>query len=93
MGKLGGREMTASSDLDLILVYDYAQAALQSMSAASACRANIFRAHAALDNRAFQRRRSEGTLYEVDMRLRPSGQKGPVATSLQASSTINPNEA
>ncbi len=27
---------------------------------------------------------AEGTLYEVDMRLRPSGQKGPVATQLSS---------
>ena len=26
---------------------------------------------------------AEGTLYEVDMRLRPSGQQGPVATQLK----------
>ena len=30
MGKLGGREMTASSDLDLILIYDFDDAATQS---------------------------------------------------------------
>ncbi len=27
---------------------------------------------------------AEGRLYEVDMRLRPSGRQGPVATSLDA---------
>ena len=35
----------------------------------------------------------EGVLYEVDMRLRPSGNKGPVATSLAASISITANSA
>jgi glutamate-ammonia-ligase adenylyltransferase len=72
MGKLGGCEMTASSDLDLILVYDtppelaplapqhYARFTQRLISALSAPT-------------------PEGELYPVDMRLRPSGKGGPVA--------------
>ena len=36
---------------------------------------------------------AEGTLYEVDMRLRPSGQKGPVATQLSSFVEYQANEA
>jgi glutamate-ammonia-ligase adenylyltransferase len=36
---------------------------------------------------------TEGTLYEVDMRLRPSGQKGPVATQLSSFIHYQANEA
>ena len=41
MGKLGGREMTAGSDLDLIIVYDYAGEEAQSDGAEEPARAAI----------------------------------------------------
>ena len=44
MGKLGGREMTATSDLDLILIYDFDEANPESDGQASALRRAIFRA-------------------------------------------------
>ena len=84
MGKLGGGEMTASSDLDLILVYDHAPGASQSDGVRPL---GINRYFARLTQRlvsALTVPTSEGGLYEVDMRLRPSGNKGPVATSLDA---------
>jgi len=80
MGKLGGREMTAASDLDLIVVYDFDQSALQSDGERPLAPTQYY---ARLTQRlisALSAPTAEGTLYEVDMRLRPSGQKGPVAT-------------
>jgi [glutamine synthetase] adenylyltransferase / [glutamine synthetase]-adenylyl-L-tyrosine phosphorylase len=82
MGKLGGREMTANSDLDLILIYDFDDAAgnfngLKPVSAPQY--------YARLTQRlisALAAPTAEGQLYAVDMRLRPSGKAGPVATSL-----------
>ena len=77
LGKLGGKELTAGSDLDLIIVYEpeettpgeagpwftkFAQRFITALSAETA----------------------EGRLYEVDMRLRPSGRAGPVAVSIKA---------
>ena len=41
MGKLGGREMTAGSDLDLIIVYDYAEEGAQSDGREEPARAAI----------------------------------------------------
>jgi len=82
MGKLGGREMTAASDLDLILVYDFDPAATQSDGARPMAPTQYY---ARLTQRlisALSSATAEGTLYEVDMRLRPSGQQGPVATQL-----------
>ncbi len=82
MGKLGGREMTAASDLDLILVYDHDPDAVQSDGARPLAPSQYF---ARLTQRlisALTAPTSEGAVYEVDMRLRPSGQKGPVATHL-----------
>ncbi len=83
MGKLGGREMTAGSDLDLIVVYDapdyeaqmwftrFTQRLITALSAPTA----------------------EGELYEVDLRLRPSGGSGPVAVSLRAFEAYHNDDA
>ena len=84
MGKLGGREMTASSDLDLILIYDFDAEATMSSGPKPL---PITQYYTRLTQRlisAFTAPTAEGSLYEVDMRLRPSGQKGPVATQLSS---------
>jgi glutamate-ammonia-ligase adenylyltransferase len=84
MGKLGGREMAASSDLDLIVVYDFDPEATQSDGARPLAVSQYF---ARLTQRlitGLSAPTAEGQLYEVDMRLRPSGQKGPVATQLSS---------
>ena len=93
MGKLGGREMTAASDLDLILVYDHVADALQSDGARPLAPSQYY---ARLTQRlitALASPTAEGALYEVDMRLRPSGQKGPVATQLASFVDYQRNEA
>ncbi len=84
MGKLGGREMTAASDLDLILVYDFDPGATQSDGAHPLAPTQYY---ARLTQRlitALSSATAEGTLYDVDMRLRPSGQQGPMATQLSS---------
>ncbi len=75
LGKAGGREMMAGSDLDLMLIYTHPP---QVMAGQWFIRA----AHAFVA--ALTARGAEGALYDVDMRLRPSGNKGPVAVSLAA---------
>ena len=84
LGKLGSREMTPTSDLDLILIYDCAEDAEQSDGQrplpAPAYYARLTQRYI----NALTALTSEGALYEVDMRLRPSGTSGPVATSLAA---------
>ncbi|MGO9173689.1 MAG: bifunctional [glutamine synthetase] adenylyltransferase/[glutamine synthetase]-adenylyl-L-tyrosine phosphorylase [Rhodomicrobium sp.] len=75
MGKLGGREMAASSDLDLIVVYDtLGDAAPQASQHYARFTQRLIAAIAAPT--------PEGVLYPVDMRLRPSGKAGPVAVRL-----------
>ncbi len=83
MGKLGGKELTAGSDLDILVIYDadpmeaqkwytrFTQRLITALSAPTA----------------------EGALYEVDMRLRPSGRAGPVAVSLPAFRSYQHKEA
>lgn len=82
LGKLGSREMSGSSDLDLMAVYDApadAESALKGWSADVWFGRFTQRLIAALSAPT-----AEGGLYEVDMRLRPSGAAGPVAVSLAA---------
>ncbi len=83
LGKLGGREMTATSDLDLIFLYESAPAELHSTGAKPLPAAQY---QARLSQRlinAYTAQSEEGRLYEVDMRLRPSGNAGPIAVSLE----------
>ena len=82
MGKLGGREMTASSDLDLIVIYDFDDDAMQSDGAKPLAPSLYYSRFTQRLITALSAPTAEGTLYEVDMRLRPSGQKGPVATQI-----------
>ncbi|MGE0260602.1 MAG: bifunctional [glutamine synthetase] adenylyltransferase/[glutamine synthetase]-adenylyl-L-tyrosine phosphorylase [Alphaproteobacteria bacterium] len=84
LGRLGSREMTLASDLDLILIYD----ALDDAAASNGARPlAVSTYYARLSQRlisAITAPTAEGRLYEVDMRLRPSGEAGPIASSLAA---------
>ncbi|MGD0530837.1 MAG: bifunctional [glutamine synthetase] adenylyltransferase/[glutamine synthetase]-adenylyl-L-tyrosine phosphorylase [Methyloceanibacter sp.] len=82
MGKLGGREMTAASDLDLITVYDFAGDAVQSNGPKSLPGSQYYTRFTQRLIAALSAQTPEGSLYQVDMRLRPSGTQGPVATRL-----------
>lgn len=82
LGKLGGREMTATSDLDLIFIYDFPEQAPESDGPRPLPPVLYFTRLAQRFIGALTAQTAEGGLYEVDMRLRPSGSKGPVATQL-----------
>jgi glutamate-ammonia-ligase adenylyltransferase len=85
LGKLGGREMLPASDLDLVLIYDHPEAVTESSGGPRSLPASSYFARLAQQMvAAITTPGAEGKLYEVDMRLRPSGNKGPVATSLSA---------
>jgi glutamate-ammonia-ligase adenylyltransferase len=93
LGKLGGREMTAASDLDLITVYDFDENEPQSGGARPLYGTQYF---ARLTQRlvsALSAQTNYGALYNVDMRLRPSGRSGPVATMLGSFESYQENEA
>lgn len=83
LGKCGSREMSAGSDLDLMTLYRAAEPG--AASSVKEWGAETFygrftqRLIAALSTPT-----GEGELYEVDMQLRPSGTKGPVAVSFAA---------
>jgi glutamate-ammonia-ligase adenylyltransferase len=93
MGKLGGREMTASSDLDLILVYEFDAEHPESDGERKLHGGQYF---ARLTQRlvsAMTAQTNYGKLYDVDMRLRPSGRSGPVAASFASFESYQRDEA
>ena len=84
MGKLGGREFTTSSDIDMVLIYKADDMSAQSNGKkqlsvnhyyARLCQ-NFITSVTALT--------AEGKLYDIDMRLRPSGTSGPLAVSIES---------
>jgi glutamate-ammonia-ligase adenylyltransferase len=93
LGKLGSREMTAASDLDLILIYDFDPQAPQSDGARSLHAVQYYTRIAQRLVSALTVATRRGRLYEVDMRLRPSGRKGPVATQFKGFIEYQSNEA
>jgi len=93
MGKLGSREMTASSDLDLILIYDFDHDHPDSDGPKSLHGGQYFARFTQRLISAFTTRTNYGVLYEVDMRLRPSGRAGPVASRLDAFADYQEREA
>jgi glutamate-ammonia-ligase adenylyltransferase len=93
MGKLGGRELTFGSDLDLVFVYDDSTDALSSDGTSPLQIGPFFTRLSQRFISAVTALTSEGMLYEVDMRLRPSGNKGAVAVPLSAYAAYMENEA
>jgi len=81
MGKLGGRELNVSSDIDLIYIYP---------------RAGDSDGESSIDNEAYFRRvaqnlsqllgnvTNDGFVFRVDTRLRPFGESGPLVMNLNA---------
>jgi len=82
MGKAGSREMMAGSDLDLMLLYDHPEDVSESHGARSIPASQWFVRAAHSFVAAVTAPGVDGPLYAVDMRLRPSGNKGPVAVPL-----------
>ena len=83
MGKAGGREMMAGSDLDLMFIYDHPVEVGESRGVRSLPASQWFARAAQACIGALTAPGPEGRMYELDMRLRPSGNKGPIAVSLE----------
>jgi len=92
MGSLGAQRMAASSDLDLIVIYDADGVEASEGRRPLAARPYYARLTQALVT-AVTAQLPEGRLYEVDMRLRPSGRQGPVAASWQSFQSYQREEA
>jgi [glutamine synthetase] adenylyltransferase / [glutamine synthetase]-adenylyl-L-tyrosine phosphorylase len=93
LGKLGGREMTAASDLDLIVLYDFDDDAGASDGPRPLPGAQYFTRLTQRLLAALSAPTAEGSLYEVDFRLRPSGKSGPLATHIDAFTAYQAKDA
>ncbi|WP_299546236.1 glutamine-synthetase adenylyltransferase [uncultured Tateyamaria sp.] len=83
MGSLGAGHLTPQSDLDLIVVYDPDDVDQSDGPRPLLTRSYYARLTQAMIT-AITTQTAQGRLYEADMRLRPSGNQGPVATSWPA---------
>ena len=92
MGSLGAGTLNAHSDLDVIVIYDPATAEYSEGAKPLAVRTYYARLTQAMIT-AITAQTAQGRLYEADMRLRPSGNQGPVATSWTAYQNYQRNEA
>lgn len=92
MGSLGAGRINPQSDLDVIVIYDPLDIEMSVGKRPLGTRPYYARLTQALIT-ALTAPMAQGRLYEVDMRLRPSGSKGPVATSLSSFTHYQQNEA
>jgi len=87
MGKLGGRELNFSSDVDLMYVYS-ADGETEGTVSADGAPSNRITNHQYFIklgeklSAAIGEKTEDGFVFRVDMRLRPEGQRGPLAQSL-----------
>lgn len=97
LGKLGGRELSATSDLDLVFLYDVPQSdhdvAVMSDGKKPLSVSHYYQRLGQRLVNALTSLTGEGRLYEVDMRLRPSGNAGPLSVSLESFSNYQRGSA
>jgi glutamate-ammonia-ligase adenylyltransferase len=92
LGKCGSRELTLTSDLDLMTLYAADRPDAASVEKGWAAETFYGRFTQRLIT-ALSAPTAEGELYKVDMQLRPSGTQGPVAVSLPAFDSYYAGEA
>ena len=97
LGKLGGRELSASSDLDLIFLYDATASGddttIMSDGSKPISLSHYYQRFSQRLVNAVTSLTGEGRLYELDMRLRPSGNAGPLSVSLESFSNYQRESA
>ena len=79
LGKLGGLELNAGSDIDVVLIYDTDDGAAGDVSLHEYWTHVARRAVATIDAPT-----EDGFVWRVDLRLRPEGSQGPVVYSAAA---------
>jgi len=97
LGKFGGRELSATSDLDMVFLYDAPTGSGDDPIMSDGPKPlSISHYYQRLGQRlvnALTSLTGEGRLYEVDMRLRPSGNAGPLSVSLHSFATYQRESA
>ena len=93
LGRLGSRELTAGSDLDLVVIYDFDE---NNRESTGPRKLDVVVYYTRLTQRlvaALTVPTRRGLLYEVDLRLRPQGGKGPVASQFRGFVQYQTSEA
>jgi glutamate-ammonia-ligase adenylyltransferase len=93
LGRLGSRELTAGSDLDLVVIYDFNESARESTGPRSLDAVVYYTRLTQRLVSALTVPTRRGLLYEVDLRLRPQGGKGPVASQFKGFVNYQKTEA
>ncbi len=93
LGKLGSREMMFGSDLDLIFIYDNPKDEAASDGPKPLSASQFFARLGQQIISAITSLTAEGRLYEVDMRLRPSGASGALAVNIEGFARYQRDEA
>jgi len=93
LGRLGSRELTATSDLDLVVTYDFDEERRESDGARKLDAVVYFTRLTQRLVAALTVPTRRGLLYEVDLRLRPQGGKGPVASQFRGFLNYQKTEA
>lgn len=84
MGKLGGHEFTTTSDVDMVLIFDADDMDTMSNGEKSLSVNHYYARLCQNFINSITALTGEGKLYEVDVRLRPSGISGPLAVSVES---------
>lgn len=92
-GKLGGIELGYNSDLDLVFLHNAPENSETVGGRKSVSSHRFYLKLAQKINSIFNLNTSAGVLYEVDMRLRPSGEAGLLVSTFNAYEFYQKNEA
>ncbi|WP_157394779.1 bifunctional [glutamate--ammonia ligase]-adenylyl-L-tyrosine phosphorylase/[glutamate--ammonia-ligase] adenylyltransferase [Ursidibacter arcticus] len=92
-GKLGGIELGYNSDLDLVFLHNAPEQSETQGGKKSISSHQFYLKLAQKINGIFNLNTSAGVLYEVDMRLRPSGEAGLLVSTFKAYQDYQQNEA
>ena len=84
LGKLGSKEMTPSSDLDVVFIYSTPNQNNKSNGVNTLHAAKYFSRFCQSYINTISATTPYGKLYEVDMRLRPLGNSGPIAITYKS---------
>ncbi len=84
MGKLGGGELNAGSDVDLIYFYDADEGEAVASDGSTSTPHEVWTRVARRLTANLEQIGADGALWRVDLRLRPEGSTGPVVNSIAA---------
>lgn len=103
LGKAGSQQMMAGSDLDLMMIYHHSPLTTESKPVPRKKKSKLYGRSLPVDQyylrlshaliAALTAPGAEGPLFDIDMRLRPSGKKGPVAVSLASFNNYHASQA